>query len=323
MDQIIKTRLGWVKFYKETSNAGLVCRRCGVSRPTLRKWVRRYEEHGMDGLADRSKKPKTSPRTKVTTDHEELILDLRKKRKLGARRIKNELSRLHNLSFSLATIHKVLTRNAVNPLKRTNRKKKYKRYQRPSPGDRLQLDTCKIAPGFYQYTAIDDCTGYRVLGLYKRRNASNTLLFLEKMIEETPFSIQRIQTDRGFEFFSTKVQQKLMEYCIKCRPIRPGSPHLNGKVERSQRTDLDEFYETVDINSPDLEDQLQEWQHYYNWNRPHGSLSGKTPMDRYFEVSQKALFWDQVEAMYDPIKERVQEQNYQHYLRVKKLKPSM
>jgi len=158
------------------------------------------------------------------------------------------------------------------------------------------MDTCKIAPGLYQYTAIDGCTRHRVLGLYKRRNAASTLLFLEKVIEEPPFSIQRIQTDRGFEFFSTKVQQKLMEYCIKFRPIRPGSPHLNGKVERSQKTDLEEFYETVDINSPDIEDQLQEWQHYYNWDRPHGSLGGKTPMDRYFEVSQKTPFWDQVEG---------------------------
>ena len=314
MERIIRTRLGWVKLYKETSNAGLVCRRCGVSRPTLRKWVHRYNEHGIDGLADQSKKPKTSPHTKVTTKHEELILDLRKKRKLGARRIQNELKRIYNLSFSLATIHKVLTRNAVKPLKRTRRQKRYKRYQRSIPGDRFQMDTCKIAPGLYQYTAIDDCTRYRVLGLYKRRNAANTLLFLEKVLEETPFSIQRIQTDRGFEFFSIKVQQKLMEYCIKFRPIRPGSPHLNGKVERSQKADLEEFYETVDINSLDIEDQLQAWQHYYNWDRPHGSLGGKTPMDRYFEVSQKTPFWDQVEAMYEPSKERVQEQQYRDYL---------
>ena len=97
MERIIKTRLAWVKLYKETGNAGLVCRRCGVSRPTLRKWVRRYKEHGIDGVADQSKKPKTSPHSKVTTNHEQLILDLREKRKLGARRIQNELSRLHNL----------------------------------------------------------------------------------------------------------------------------------------------------------------------------------------------------------------------------------
>jgi len=51
-----------------------------------------------------------------------------------------------------------------------------------------------------------------------------------------------------------------MEYGIKFRPIRPASPHLNGKVERSQRTDLDEFYPTIDLKSSDLSQQLQEWQ---------------------------------------------------------------
>ena len=38
-----------------------------------------------------------------------------------------------------------------------------------------------------------------------------------------------------------------MEYGIKFRPIKPPSPHLNGKVERSQRTDIEEFYATPDL----------------------------------------------------------------------------
>ena len=114
------------------------------------------------------------------------------------------------------------------------------------------MDTCKIAPGLYQYTAIDDCTRIRVLALYKRRSAANSLLFLEKVIEEFPFPIQRIQTDRGREFFAYAFQEKLMEYGIKFRPLKPASPHLNGKVERSQRTDLEEFYPTVDLRAEDL-----------------------------------------------------------------------
>ena len=58
--------------------------------------------------------------------------------------------------------------------------------------------------------------------------------------------MQRIQSDRGQEFFGYKFQEKLMEYAIKFRPNKPASPHLNGKVERSQKTDLEEFWsETV------------------------------------------------------------------------------
>jgi transposase InsO family protein len=66
-----------------------------------------------------------------------------------------------------------------------------------------------------------------------------------------------------------------MEYGIKFRPIKPRSPHLNGKVERSHRTDLEQFYPTVDLKAPDLPDRLAEWQHYYNWDRPHGALGGQ------------------------------------------------
>jgi hypothetical protein len=57
------------------------------------------------------------------------------------------------------------------------------------------MDTMKVATGLYQYTAVDDCSRFRVLGLYKRRTAANTPLFLERAIEEMPFPIQHIQTD--------------------------------------------------------------------------------------------------------------------------------
>ena len=320
MESEIRMRLGWIQLYEKTGDAGLVCRRCGISRPTLRKWIRRYRESGVDGLISQSRKPKNSPNSKVVEEIEGLVLDIRKKRKLGARRIQNELQRLHDLRLSLATIHKILTRHQVKPLVHLRRKTEYKRYQRPIPGERVQMDNSKIAPGLYQYTAIDDCTRYRVMGLYARRNGVNTLLFFDKVIEETPFPIQRIQTDRGREFFAIKVQERLMEYGIKFRPIKPGSPHLNGKVERSQRTDKEEFYSTVDLNNPSLEDELQLWQHQYNWERPHGALNGKTPMDKYFELSPKTPFWDEVEANYDPSQERIREQNYQVDLVLQKLK---
>ena len=263
-----------------------------------------------------SRAPKHSPQRKVHQQQEELIVSIRQERNLGARRIKNELLRLHNLSLSLDTIHKVLKRNSVKPLIRQSKYFGKKRYNRPIPGDRIQIDTCKITKSLYQYTAIDDCTRSRVLAVYPRRNAANTLLFIEKTVEETPFSIQRIQTDRGLEFFATEVQQALMARCIKFRPIRPASPHLNGKVEGSQKTDRDEFYSTIKLPCPeklpcpDIDDRLQEWQHYYNWNRPHGSLGGKTPMDKFFDLIKQTPYSDEVAEKYFQKKERVQDANY-------------
>jgi transposase InsO family protein len=321
MKQEEKQRLGWVKLYEQTHNAGLTCRRCGISRPTLRKWWKRYQAQGEAGLQNISRRPHCSPLSKVDECIKAFILSMRENRKLGPKRIQSELKRLHDISLSVAVIHKVLTRNNCKPLVNPQRKKtEYKRYCRPIPGERAQMDTCKIGPNVYQYTAIDDCTRYRVLQIYKRRTADNTLDFLERVVEQMPFPVQRIQTDRGMEFFSEKVQRRLMEYCIKFRPNKPASPHLNGKVERSQKTDLTEFYSTVDLNASNLEDLLAEWQHYYNWFRPHSALEGKSPEERRFELSSITPFWDEVEENYHPEKERLQVQNYYDDLCIRRLK---
>ncbi len=104
----------------------------------------------------------------------------------------------------------------------TGERKKVKRYNYSILGERIQIDVCKIAPSRYQFTAIDDCTRWKVLGLYSRPTASNSRKFLEKVIEEMPFPIQIIQTDRGREFFAYSHQEILMKWGIKFRPMING-----------------------------------------------------------------------------------------------------
>ncbi len=103
MDKQIKARTRWVNLYLETKDAGFDCRKCGISRPTLRKWHRRYLKDGIQGLIDQSKKPHRSPNHKLTLERVNLILNLRNERNLGARRIQTESIRLHSGSLSLAT----------------------------------------------------------------------------------------------------------------------------------------------------------------------------------------------------------------------------
>ncbi len=102
-----------------------------------------------------------------------------------------------------------------------------------------------------------------------------------------PFPIQRIQTDRGTEFFAESVQKYLMNHYIKFRPIPPRSPHLNGKVERSQLTDKVEFWSRYSPKEQEIDQRIQEWQFEYNWRRPHGSFSGRTPVDKLAEVGEQ------------------------------------
>ena len=80
MNREIQQRLQWVRLYEESGDAGFVCRRCGISRPTLRKWWRRYQEHGVDGLVSCSRRPHSAPNIKAGQHEEGLILDLRTNR---------------------------------------------------------------------------------------------------------------------------------------------------------------------------------------------------------------------------------------------------
>jgi transposase InsO family protein len=276
MEAVVKMRLGWVEHYQKSGNLSLSSRRCGVSRRTLYKWVQRHQNQGVDGLKDQSRRPKRCPSNKVTEQHRVWIGQLRQRR-LGPRRIQNELERCYQVHFSTATIYKTLKQDSDCLLK-TNRRsrKRCKRYQKEIPGERVQMGVCKIAPQLYQFTAIDDCTRLKVLRLYPNKSAASTLDFLTHIQRDLPFPIQRIQTDRGSEFLDYRVQQRLMDLHIKFRPTKPRSPHLNGKVERTQRTDWEEFYSLVDLKAPNLPEQLLQWQTYYNRERRHSSI-GTSP----------------------------------------------
>jgi transposase InsO family protein len=184
------------------------------------------------------------------------------------------------------------------------------------------LDTTKIAPGIIQYTAVDDCSRFRLLAVFSRRTGANTRLFLDQVVEEMPFPIQRIQTDRDREFFVVKIQKKMMEYGIKFRPNKPASPHRNGKVERSQRTDKEEFYSTVelDLDLEILKNAVSEWQFYYNWQRTHASLNGLTPMEKVILLAEKTPFHQEVGDAYIVENERIKDANYHVDLKLIKLK---
>lgn len=267
---------------------------------------------GWRGRPDRAE-PASTPLAsdKVGADVEQWILSLRREQRLGAKRIRSEMRRLHDVHLSPAVSHKILVRHEVNVLPRRKRTRhKPKRYSRPVPGDRVQMDVCKIRPGLYQFTAVDDCSRCLVAGLARRASATATLAFLDQVLDEMPFAIQRIQTDRGTEFFAEKVQRRLMAETIKFRPIPPRSPHLNGKVERAQRTVLEEFWPTVDTRASAIGDQLAVWVHHYNWDRPHEALGGLCPIDRVCERIVKTPLWEEVGRAYDEARERIQVREY-------------
>jgi DNA-binding GntR family transcriptional regulator/transposase len=102
-------RLAWIEAYEATGSVSKVCATYGVSQPTFRKWLRRYQAQGEAGLEEPSRRPASSPNRKVFEREESLILDLRRRERLGIHKIKSELSK-RGVDLSTDTILKVLRR---------------------------------------------------------------------------------------------------------------------------------------------------------------------------------------------------------------------
>ena len=124
-----------------------------------------------------------------------------------------------------------------------------------------------------------------------------------------PFPVRRFQTDRGQEFFAYPVQDQRRERHIEFRPNRPRAPHLDGKVERVQRTALEEFWPTVDPKSPDLAARLKQWRTFDNHDRPHSALGGSTPAERIAEPATRIPTLDAIQAACDPSREFIRSRN--------------
>jgi transposase InsO family protein len=155
------------------------------------------------------------------------------------------------------------------------------------PGHHIQVDVkflwLKDKEGHkvrrYQYTAIDDATPVRALQIYPKHNQQCAIEFIDYVVEKFPFRINTIRTDRGHEFqakFHWHVEDQGMRHVY----IKPRSPQLNGKVERSHRTDQEEFYQLLTYTGDvDLNRKLKAWEKFYNFDRPHSAFAGNTPYE--------------------------------------------
>jgi transposase InsO family protein len=293
--RMAKRRLAILRHAEEiTGNVALTCRYYGISRQIFYTWKRRYDAHGLDGLRDRSHRPRVSPNA-TRTEVVGKIIYLRQHYHFGPAKIAMYLRRYHDIQISPSGVWRILKRLELNRLPASQRHKRHdrrwQRYEKPLPGHRVQLDVKFIQPlpgaprakKYYQFTAIDDCTRLRVLRIYDRCNQQTAIQFLDYVLARLPFRVEVIQTDNGVEFGSS-FHWHVLDKGIGHSYIKPRTPRLNGKVERSHRIDAEEFYRLLDgvviDDAQVFNDKLREWENFYNYHRPHGSLDGQTPYER-------------------------------------------
>lgn len=272
---------------KESKNVSKTCRYFGISRETYYQWKRAYEKYGEKALIN-SKPCPQNLKLRTPPDIEEKILYVRKNYYLGQQRISWYLKRYHNMDVSSSAVRNVLVRHGLNRLPKNQRTRsiasRYRRYEKQVPGHRIQVDVKflnfidkkgkKIRR--FQYTAIDDATRIRALKSYSKHTQVNAIDFIDYVIKKFPFRIHTIQTDNGHEF-EAKFHWHVEDLGIRHVYIRPGTPRLNGKVERSHGTDKEKFYQLIEYKDDvDLNKKISEWENFYNFQRPHGGLKGKT-----------------------------------------------
>jgi transposase InsO family protein len=298
----VRHRLAILQHAEEvTGNVSMTCRYYGISRQVFYIWRRRYEEHGVEGLRSKSPRPQVSPNT-TPTDVVGKILYLRQNYHFGPGKISMYLKRYHDVEISHSGVWRILKRLELNRLPASQRykrlDKRWQRYEKQLPGHRVQIDVKFVEPlksaaaprkRYYQFTAIDDCTRLRVLRIYPRCDQKTAIQFLDYVLERLPFQVQVIQTDNGAEFQS-QFHYQVLDKGAGHVYIKPRTPRLNGKVERSHRIDAEEFYRMLDgvviDDAKIFNDKLQEWENFYNYHRPHGGLGGQTPYERLRQKTQ-------------------------------------
>jgi transposase InsO family protein len=285
---VIRQKMFIVLYAKDARNIRKACQEFGVPRSSFYRWKEAYEKAGIEGLIRKKPIAKSHPR-QLPPEVVEKILHLRCTYHLGPQRITWYLERYHGVKTSCSSVYRTLVRNGMRRLpKKVGRRAIHtRRYAKRVPGHHIQVDVKFLSlmtddgskVRRFQYTAIDDATRIRALKIYRRHNQKNAIDFIDYVIEKFPFRIHTIRTDRGHEFqaqFHWHVEDKGIRHVY----IKPRSPQLNGKVERSHRSDQEEFYQLLTYTDDvDLNRKLVEWEQFYNFNRPHGAFNGKTPYE--------------------------------------------
>ena len=242
-DPTARRRLRWIEHYEQvTKKVAPTCRYFGITRQTFYIWYHRHMSLGVEGLRSKSCRPHKIHRWLPKEIRDEII-QLRLQRKYGPIKMSIYLKQKKNWFVSKNSIWRLYKEHGLNRLGYKKKWERYpQRYSKDLPGDRVQIDVKYIEKmgleqkRYYQFTAIDDCTRYRVLRVYDHNTVANATDFVNELQKKLPFAIKQIQTDNGSEF-SQGFSWHLDDLGITHRKTKVCSPEENGKVERSHRTD--------------------------------------------------------------------------------------
>jgi transposase InsO family protein len=284
----------------KTENFRALCQEFGISAKTGYKWRERFFAHGLEGLEEHSRKPKTSPSGLGEGVICEMIRIKQKHRTWGPRKIRNIYARTHGQTPSESSFKRVFERAGYTE----------KRRVRPMR-DAGRLSTGRQAAAPNEIWTVDfkgwwyTPTGGRCEPLSVRDEFSRFLLDLRALPDATGQSVHAaferlfeqhglpgaIRSDNGSPFAHrgavlglTQLSAWWIVLGIDLERSRPGCPQDNPAHERLH---LDISRE---LEKPRLGEQqatFDEWRRTFNQERPHEALGLRTPAEFYIPSARK------------------------------------
>lgn len=281
-------------------NVSRTARHFGYSRPTVYRWLGRFDRHRLETLEDRPSRPVRRRRPTWTLAE---LAAVRRVRLAYPRWGKDKLAvllRREGRGLSVSMIGRILERlrrtgelrepagRRISARKRAWRRphavRKPKDFAAARPGDLVQVDTLDVRPlpglVLKQFTARDVVSRWDVLELHTSASARSAVAILDALAARMPFGVRALSVDNGSEFMA-EFEQACADRGIALLTLPPRSPKLNGAVERANRTHTEEFYEVTDAEATlaDLRPALRAWETTYNTVRPHQALGYLTPAE--------------------------------------------
>jgi putative transposase len=273
-----------------------------VSRPTVYKWLKRYEQFGIEGLKEQSRAPKRCPHRTSEEILNLVIQEKLKNRRRGPRKIRAQLVRKYpEQEFpAVSTMAYWLKQEGL-----VNQRKKRLRvppYTEPfsechAPNDVWSIDykgqfSMKDGHVCYPLTLSDNFSRF-ILGCQALEGPryDPTRRCLESIFREYGLP-KAIRSDNGTPFAGRCIGglSRLMIWWILLgiipERIHKGCPQENGRHERMHRTLKSDALNPVAGNLKEQQKAFDIYRHDYNNDRPHESLNDQTPSD-YYEKSNR------------------------------------
>lgn len=299
-----KWRIKILDWHREhRGNISLTARHFGLTRYTIRSWLKRFNQAGVIGLNERSRRPKHLRQPVISWKIVSEVIKIRKEYPAWSKYKVQILLRRKRIKISASSIGRILKKKGLIPKKVSRKRRKAALHPKArfprglkisQPGDLVQMDTKHInligGKKIYQFTAIDVLTKQRILRYYPSLASKKGSAFLETCLKRYPFEIKAVQTDNGPEFekmFERLCQEKgIIHYFIM-----PRTPKQNTYVEISIGADKQEFYLRGNIcsNLQIMQKRLTEREYIWNEVRPHQALNYLTPKEYFLKWQQGGL----------------------------------